>query len=237
MVARSIKTAGQDADEIEPTIVVLPNCRTGLFGWLGGETVAADGTLNAGLLDQKLALDWVQKFIHLFGGDAQRVTVIGESAGAGSIMFHITANGGSGEPIPFSRAIMQSPTFYPRPPNDPRPENITQSILALTKSTTLNDLREIPSSILQKVNKEVVGELLYGLFTFGPLVDGCYIPDLPGRLLLEGKFHHNVQIMLGHNFLDSFIFISLFLTNTTSAFNQQLIQQFPEASAHVIQEI
>ncbi len=40
-----------------------------------------DGAVNAGLLDQHFALQWIQNYIHLFGGDASKVTVSGESAG------------------------------------------------------------------------------------------------------------------------------------------------------------
>ena len=52
------------------------------------------GTPNAGILDQTFALQWVQSYIHLFGGDASRVTVSGESAGAGSVMLQTMAYGG-----------------------------------------------------------------------------------------------------------------------------------------------
>ena len=84
----------------------------GAFGWLAGPTLQSDGTANAGLYDQRLALEWVEKNIHLFGGDPCRVTVLGESAGGGSIMHQITAHGGLKGPAPFQQAIMQSPGLY-----------------------------------------------------------------------------------------------------------------------------
>ena len=73
-------------------IYVAFNYRLGAFGFLAGPTLQANGTANAGLLDQRFALQWVQSYIHLFGGDPKRVTVMGESAGGGSIMHQITVS-------------------------------------------------------------------------------------------------------------------------------------------------
>lgn len=53
----------------------------GAFGWLSSEAVKKFGTPNAGLYDQFLALQWVQHYVHLFGGDPSAVTIGGESAG------------------------------------------------------------------------------------------------------------------------------------------------------------
>lgn len=59
----------------QPVIFVAMNYRLGAFGWLPGVQVEADGKSNAGLYDQRFALEWVQTHIAKFGGDASRVTV------------------------------------------------------------------------------------------------------------------------------------------------------------------
>lgn len=72
-------------EEADGLIYVAMNYRIGAFGWLGGPTLeAAGGTANAGFFDQRLAMEWVQDNIHLFGGDPARVTIQGESAGGKS---------------------------------------------------------------------------------------------------------------------------------------------------------
>jgi carboxylesterase type B len=68
------------------------------------------GLPNAGLYDQRAALQWIQDYIHLVGGDKTQVSAWGESAGASSIMHQLVAFGGSRDPL-FSKAVMQSPAF------------------------------------------------------------------------------------------------------------------------------
>lgn len=51
--------------------------------------------MNAGILDQHFALQWVQSYISLFGGNASQVTISGESAGGGSVMLQSMAYGGT----------------------------------------------------------------------------------------------------------------------------------------------
>jgi carboxylesterase type B len=58
-------------------IYVQIQYRLGMFGFLGGRQIADDGTLNAGLLDQRAALSWVQRYIRAFGGDPSKVTIMG----------------------------------------------------------------------------------------------------------------------------------------------------------------
>lgn len=57
-------------------IYVSIQYRLGVQGFLGGSQIAENGVLNAGLLDQRAALDWVQRNIRAFGGDPARVTIV-----------------------------------------------------------------------------------------------------------------------------------------------------------------
>ena len=81
----------------------------GAFGFLSSDEVHRYGTPNAGLLDQNFALQWLQTYIHLFGGDRRRVTVAGESAGGGSVMLQVLAFGGYQGDSLFSN-VRPSPT-------------------------------------------------------------------------------------------------------------------------------
>lgn len=83
-------------------VVVTLNYRLGIEGFAH----FPDAPANRGLLDQVAALEWVRENIAAFGGDPARVTVFGESAGAGSIHMLLTMPAARGL---FSRAILQSP--------------------------------------------------------------------------------------------------------------------------------
>jgi carboxylesterase type B len=75
-------------------ISVMIQYRLGAFGFLSSADVAEYGQINVGLLDMRLALEWVQAHISQFGGDPLRVTIGGESAGAGAAILQAMAYGG-----------------------------------------------------------------------------------------------------------------------------------------------
>ena len=88
------------------------NYRLSGFGFLALPELAAENPEgvagNMGLLDQRAALQWVQRNIRGFGGDPQKVTLQGESAGAMAVMFHLTSPGSKDL---FHGAITESPTI------------------------------------------------------------------------------------------------------------------------------
>lgn len=88
----------------QDVIVVAPNYRTNVFGFPRSPQLPLEQR-NLGFLDQRLALSWVQRNIHAFGGDPTKVTIFGESAGARSVDDLITT---MPDNPPFRAAIMQS---------------------------------------------------------------------------------------------------------------------------------
>ncbi|KAM5357548.1 hypothetical protein ACJZ2D_016155 [Fusarium nematophilum] len=79
------------------------------FVWIhGGAFNVGDNTVQFGLHDQRIALQWIQSSIHHFWGDPTKVTLCGESAGAYSVLCHTKG----GIPL-FQQAMIQSPPFPP----------------------------------------------------------------------------------------------------------------------------
>lgn len=189
--------ARSQLDEGEGIIFVAINYRLGLYGWLGG---ANDTIPNLGLHDQMRALHWVQQYISLFGGDPEQVTVIGESAGASSIVFQITSYGGN-TALPFQRAIPQSPAFQFNI-NMTAGYELTMEVASNVTGTTISTMAELSSldaATLKTVNEQANLEASWGNVVFGPAPDGIYVPRLPQVLLAEGAFNKDVTLLIGHN--------------------------------------
>ena len=118
-------------NQSNPKIVgVSMGYRLNVLGFLSGSEVKANGDVNVGLLDQRAAIEWVQRHISKFGGDPDSITIAGESAGGASVLMQIVAYGGKTfdffhslpldeviipgkKPVPFQRAIAQSIGYGP----------------------------------------------------------------------------------------------------------------------------
>ncbi|KAG9325617.1 hypothetical protein KVV02_000642 [Mortierella alpina] len=111
-----------------PVIVVTINYRVNVFGFLASKELQEEleespehsslslydrSIGNWGLMDQKLAFEWVRENIASFGGNARNVTAFGESAGSASLHYHMVLPSHHGL---FDHAIMQSGTIYALPP-------------------------------------------------------------------------------------------------------------------------
>ena len=138
---------------------------------------------NCGLRDQLLALEWVQRHIAQFGGDPARVTVFGESAGAGSIMHLLAAPGIESRT---KRAIAQSPGIDFTQTAE-LSAVVAQAFAEQAGAKTVDDLRALPPARLVEAQEAVATELLFdvGTMVFHPVVDGDIVPATPSLAIAE----------------------------------------------------
>ncbi|KAI1383645.1 putative carboxylesterase [Hypoxylon trugodes] len=188
-------------------IAVEIQYRLGAFGYLASDEVKTNGQLNAGLLDQRFALEWVQEHISKFGGDPSRITVGGESSGAGSILHHALAYGGKESNL-FNNIIAASPYL---PPvyryNDTVPTERYNKFVELAgcsskfsnHSSTFECLVAADSAVLQNASGIVSTTLGYfGSFAFLPVLDDDYIQELPSIQTSSGKINGK-RVLVGNN--------------------------------------
>ncbi|KAJ4348451.1 uncharacterized protein N0V89_009825 [Didymosphaeria variabile] len=218
-------------------IYVALNYRLGALGFTSGPSFLAEGGVsNLALYDQRFALEWVQKNIHLFGGDKDKVTVFGESAGGGSIMHQITAYGGNKGPAPFQQAVPQSPGWIPVQSQSYQ-ENIYQKFLKLTNSSSLAELRNLSSEAVIRANaQQITYDPPWGGYVYGPVVDGLFAPLQPGQLLAQGRFDKSIRVMVGHNTNEGTYFTPPY-ANSTERIASQLestLYNIPESSIDYI---
>ncbi|KAL0567354.1 hypothetical protein V5O48_014639 [Marasmius crinis-equi] len=175
-------------------VVVVIQYRLGLFGFLSGNEVKKNGVLNAGLLDQNFALRWVHDHISKFGGDPTKVTIWGQSAGAGSVLQHVIAEDGQTSPQLFRGAIASS-TFLPSQYdfNDTIPETLFNEVVSQTNCSlstdTLRCLRAASSSVLQAANMNINLAGFFGTFVFVPVIDGTFITRRATEALSQGNLN------------------------------------------------
>ncbi|EEU44833.1 uncharacterized protein NECHADRAFT_49338 [Fusarium vanettenii 77-13-4] len=146
----------------EDIIVVTFNYRNNIFGFPETSDLPK-GELNPGFLDQRLALDWVRRNIKAFGGDPEKVTIFGESAGAAGVDALLTA---PPDPLPFRGAIIQSGTAKTSLTPSGSWVNATEKAGCKKGNfdETLKCMRELPADKLRDVVERAA-------LTFMPLAD------------------------------------------------------------------
>lgn len=205
--------AGDDLAKRQGVVIVNVNYRLGPLGFLShpsldGEDPKHPVSGNFGLMDQRLALEWVQRNAEAFGGDPGNVTLFGESAGAISVCAHL-ASPESGHL--FHRAIMES--------------GLCESALDAESAYALGgDLAaavgcaadaDVAACLRKKTAKELVMALptpeglVFGEGPrWGPSIDGEVLPMAPSVALASGK-HNAVPLLLGSNRDEGTLFLFL----------------------------
>jgi para-nitrobenzyl esterase len=180
-------------------VVVTLNYRVGIEGFAHIEGAPA----NRGLLDQVAALEWVRDNIRAFGGDPGRVTVVGQSAGAGSVAALLTMPRAAGL---FGRAVAQSVPgafFSPELAADIAREFAAE----LGVRPTVEGLGAVAPRRLPAVADAVGakggafaerwGPAAHALIPVAPVVDGEVLPLAPWEALASGA-GRDVELVVGH---------------------------------------
>lgn len=152
-------------------VVVSPNYRLGALGWL----YVPGQTANVGLLDQEATIEWVIANAESFGGDPSNITVMGQSAGAGSIACMLTRK------PRFQRAILQSTPLGRGLRNAAQAEALGQVFLEAAGAGSLDAARKLPADVFLKAQQApaVMAALkaeASSRSVFGPIADGVVLP-------------------------------------------------------------
>jgi para-nitrobenzyl esterase len=178
-------------------VVVTINYRLGVFGFFSHPDLTREsdrrGAGNFGLLDSIAALQWVQKNIAAFGGDPKRVTIFGESAGAGLVANLMVSPQAKGL---FHRAIGESSSW---------------TTATIGRLSTLADAEQagvkfadgLGAKSLAELRAKPADQVLKAGRGAGPIVDGWSIPEDPGTVFAQGK-QNDVPVLVGSNRDESF---------------------------------
>ncbi|KAF3766270.1 alpha/beta-hydrolase [Cryphonectria parasitica EP155] len=188
--------------------------RLGAFGFLSSDEVYRKGVVNAGLLDQQMALQWVQQYIHLFNGDNTRVTIFGESSGGGSVTLHDLAYGGTLGTQLFRNSISASPYLaFQYGYKDWQPSQAYYAFAAAAgcdaKDAYLSNgslgifdcLVGTDSATLMNASAVVSQSGTYGTWAFLPVTDGVLIQERPSKQLARGRVN-GLNHLAGNNALE-----------------------------------
>ncbi|XP_013779867.1 acetylcholinesterase-1-like [Limulus polyphemus] len=235
-------------------IVVSMNYRIGVLGFFSAGTEDAPG--NMGLHDQYLALLWVKNNIFAFGGDPDKITIFGESAGAVSVSLHLVSPWSRGL---FNRAILQSGSFY-HPLADANPtlnivrgEMFARSLGCADENTSLiNEPKNVVHCLrklsIQKLIKEESKLIKEMAISFIPTNGDDFLPINPLEAL-NNEDLNTVNLLIGNNRDEGSILTALLIpqffndsqiknltADKANFYIKSLFQSFPQSVSDLISD-
>ena len=162
-------------------IVVTVNYRLSILGFFTTGTDRIRG--NAGLYDQHVALEWIRDNIASFGGDPNRVTLFGQSAGGASVTYHDVS------PLSrelFHRVIIQSGSSQDLGGRPEDYRNMTEELA--WELDCWGDDDDVMLACLKQVPVDTLLEY-WVTYAYFPCIDGTFIPDIMYNMYDSGNFN------------------------------------------------
>lgn len=183
-------------------VVVSINYRLGALGYLDFTEWAEDEKIfesNLGLRDQVAALKWVRENIAAFGGDPENVTIFGESAGGNAVTTLLT--------VPSARGLFKQAIAESSAPTSVYGKGFAQQFskkfldilgigvndIHVLKTLPVHELVAASYKLLKQNSQDIPGSL-----SFGPVVDGDYLPDYPLESVQTGVAK-GIPLLIGTN--------------------------------------
>lgn len=212
-----------------------------VWGFAKSDALQSEGSENAALRDQRLAIEWVRDNIANFGGDPSKITISGQSSGGKypqyseltnsliligqtglAVGMQIMAFGGS-KPAPFQRGICESQALEPGITGN-FTTNAMEALVnyvgcnttSLHSAETVECLRNLTMEELEAAEEATysddIGHNIGDIWL--PSVDGDFLPLPPSQLIAEHKFA-NVDVMMGWCQDDVALFTDTTISNTS----------------------
>lgn len=208
----------------QPFIFVSVNYRVGAFGFMPGKEILEDGSANLGLLDQRMGLEWTADYVEAFGGDPEKVTIWGQSAGSISVLDQMVLYGGDNtykDKKLFRGAIMNSGSIIPADNVDvPKAQAVYDKVVETAgceeADDTLGCLRELEFTDFLRAGNSVPAIISFSsvALSYLPRPDGTALPDTPDKLITNGNYAA-VPFLIGDPEDEGTLF-SIFQPNLTS---------------------
>jgi len=203
-------------------IVVTINYRLGILGFMGHPALQQENSISGqyGLLDQLAAIKWVSQNISAFGGDPNKITIAGQSAGAASVhalLSHQTAG------KLFHQAIAQSGTgmgiSYP---TQVQAQQLGAKVQAVLGAKSLVEMRALPGDqVLQVVLNPALGVPM-AFMQFRPVLEGAFD---------EHKTHPSLPLLTGFTGNENSYLIPQWQVNSPSALAKLFTDNLGQSNA------